>query len=430
MDENNNFNNEFENFEEFTPIVVNEDFEDVLNDSVIEIKESVVENNSSRKGMRIFVVLLCFAVALAIAVAGGYIAGHNAKHTGNSDGTLIELISKDDAEKISAEVIYQQVNKSVVGIVVYNSEGIKGYASGVIYSEDGYIVSNDHIYEDVPNAKFKIYTYDGKVYNGTYLAGDTRSDLSVIKVNSSGFFPATFGDSGELTCGEQVLAIGRPSDATSASSITSGIVSYVNRRVRNSTNYISKLIQTDSAINPGSSGGALVNMYGQVVGITSSKLVGEDYEAVGYAIPSATVKTVVESLIKNGKVVGRSRLGISYQEIDSVTAEINGSKVFGLKIAEVSKDSDLYGKVAEGDIITHVNGTAITNDEVILDIIESNVPGTEMTLTIVKTNQKIITLKCKLLTYDGESSYKSTPNALKPDGEASSGGTFDFPYGN
>ena len=431
MNENNNLNNEFDNFDDdFAQIVVNNDPDEIITDTIIEINETDTVNKSSRKGMRVFIVALCIIVALSIAITGGYIAGRYSVRSSNNDGTLIELFSKSDAEKYSAESIYKKVNKSVVGIVVYNSEGIKGYASGVIYSEDGHIVSNDHIYEGVPDARFKIYTYDGKVYNGNYLAGDTRSDLSVIKVNSSGFFPATFGDSAEITCGEQVLAIGRPSDATSASSITSGIVSYVNRRVRNATNYSSKLIQTDSAINPGSSGGALVNMYGQVIGITSSKLVGEDYEAVGYAIPSATVKEIVESLIKNGKVVGRSRLGVSYQEVDSVTAEIGGSKIFGLKIAEVSKDSDLYGKVKEGDIITHVNGKAILYDDIILDIIENNMPGTEITLTVVNSSQKNITLKCKLLTYEGESSYKTTPNALTPDGDSSSGGTFDFPYGN
>ncbi len=433
MNENNNFNNEFEEIdEEFSQIVVNNDNGGFTTDSVIEFNENnSTDNKLNRRGMKIFIAALCLIVALSIAMAGGYIAGRQTTRSNNSDGSLIELFSKSDAtEKYSAEVIYQQVNKSVVGIVIYNGEGVKGYASGVIYSEDGYIISNDHIYEDVPNAKFKIYTYDGKVYNGTYLAGDTRSDLSVIKVNSSGFFPATFGDSAEVTCGEQVLAIGRPSDATSASSITSGIVSYVNRRVTNSTNYSSKLIQTDSAINPGSSGGALVNMYGQVIGITSSKLVGNDYEAVGYAIPSATVKTVVESLIKNGKVIGRSRLGITYQEVDSVTAEINGSKNFGLMIASVSEDSDLYGKLQEGDIITHVNGKAIIYDDIILDIIENNVPGTEITLTVVNSSQKSVNLKCKLLSFDGESSYKTSSNALTPDGDNSSGGTFDFPYGN
>ena len=409
--------NEFNNYDEQFEVV------DDTEKAPIQFDDGDEPPKRKGRGFKIFIACISLTVALCIAVSCGYLAGQY------SGGSEIELFGKPD-KKLSAENIYKTVNKSVVGIVIYNNTGIKGYASGVIYSADGYIVSNDHIYEDVPDAKFKIYTADGKIYDGKFIAGDTRSDLSVIKVNASALTPAVFGNSGESVCGEEVLAIGRPRDAAANSSVTKGIISYVNRRVRNSTNYSEKLIETDSPINPGSSGGALVNMYGQVIGITSSKLVGEDYDSVGYAIPSATVKFVIESLIKNGKVVGRSRLGITYKEFDSATASIAGSKYFGLKIAEIQKESDLYGNVKVDDIITHVNDVAIVNDDVILDVIEANKPGTVITLTVVSGNKAPKKFKCKLLSYVGGSSYVSSSGELTPDGESSSDKTFDFPYGN
>ena len=409
--------NDFNNYDEQFEVV------DDTKKAPIQFDDGDEPPKRKGRGFKIFIACISLTVALCIAVSCGYLAGQY------SSGSEIELFGKPD-KKLSAENIYKTVNKSVVGIVIYNGKGIKGYASGVIYTADGYIVTNDHIYEDVPDAKFKIYTADGKIYDGKFIAGDTRSDLSVIKVNASALTPAAFGNSGESLCGEEVLAIGRPRDAAANSSVTKGIISYVNRRVRNSTNYSEKLIETDSPINPGSSGGALVNMYGQVIGITSSKLVGEDYDSVGYAIPSATVKFVIESLIKNGKVVGRSRLGITYQEFDSATASIAGSKYFGLKIAEVQKESDLYGNVKVDDIITHVNDVAIVNDGVILDVIEANKPGTVITLTVVRGNNAPKKLKCKLLSYVGGSSYVSSSGELTPDGESSSDKTFDFPYGN
>ena len=382
----------------------------------------------NRKGLSVFIFLIITALIITAFTVIGYLAGRNSVTSNNNN---MDLASKPtDTEQYSAEQVYEIVNKSVVGIAVYDDEGIKGYASGVIYSEDGYIITNDHIYDEIPAAKFKIYTYDGSIYSAKYVAGDTRSDLSVLKVDASGFYPATFGNSDELKYGEQVVAIGRPNDATSSSSITIGCISFLNRRVSNATSYASRLIQTDSAINPGSSGGALVNMYGQVIGITSSKLVGSEYEGVGYAIPTTTVKFIVEELIEHGSVVSRAKLGITYTEIDSVTAEISGTNITGLLIAQVNEDSPLYKKAVAEDIITQVNGQNITKGDMVLDIIEASKPGDKLELTIYSTKTKSYkSVESVLVQAESSSSYKSQLTKDPQTSGNNNGGTFDFPYG-
>ncbi len=418
----------FENTEENTAEDTEINEEILPNSDYIEFsKPEKMTDKENKKGIRVFAFLVALAVLLTAVATLGYYAGKNSYFSG-SGNTSLNLASKpQNTDMYSAEQVYEMLNKSVVGIVVFDDEGIKGYASGVIYSEDGYVITNDHIYDDVPSAKFKIYTYDGNIYDARFVAGDTRSDLAVLKVDSSGFYPATFGNSDELKFGEEVVAIGRPNDATSSSSITGGYISFLNRRVSNSTSYASKLIQTDSAINPGSSGGALVNMYGQVVGITSSKLVGSEYEGVGYAIPTTTVKFVVEELIKNGTVTSRAKLGVSYTEIDSVTAEIKGTNITGLQIAEVTAESPLYNKVNVGDIITEINGQKIVKGETVLDIIEASKPGDKVSLTVyIAQTNSYKTVEVALVRAESSSSYQSQTNS---DSSQNNGGTFDFPYG-
>lgn len=384
-------------------------------------------SRENKKGIRIFALLVAFAFLLTAVATFGYYAGKNSIFfSGNNS---LNLASKpNNSEQLSAEKVYEMLNKSVVGIAVYDSEGIKGHASGVIYSEDGYIITNDHIYEGITNAKFVVYTHDSNIYDARFVAGDTRSDLAVLKIDSSGFYPATFGNSDELKFGEEVVAIGRPNDATASSSITGGYISFLNRRVSNSTSYASRLIQTDSAINPGSSGGALVNMFGQVVGITSSKLVGDEYEGVGYAIPTTTVKYVIEELIQNGTVTSRAKLGVSYTEIDAVTAKINSTNITGLLIAEVTEESSLYGKIEVGDIITEVNDEKILKGDMVLDIIEAAKPGDKIKLKVYQSkNGTYKTIEAELVRAESTSSYKS--DSIKNEPNQNNGGTFDFPYG-
>ncbi len=389
---------------------------------------------TTSRGLKVFAaVMACVIFATATCVAG-YFMGRTSVTAGNGTGKKVELKLESrpkNEDELTPAGVYDKVNKSVVGIRVYNAQGSSSDASGVFYSKDGYIVTNDHIYSEVAAPKFKVYTYDGKEYDAKYVAGDTVSDLAVLKVEGN-FSVASFGNSKQLYAGESVVAIGRPGDATTSSSITSGIISLEKRRVKTTSSYTASLIETDSAINPGSSGGALVNMYGQVVGITAAKLAGVVYDSVGYAIPTTTVKRVVEQLIKDGKVTDRAKLGITYTEMNSVNAEINGQDAPGLVVVSVSSDSDATGKLSEGDIITHVNGLEITNDDIMLDVIDECTAGDSIKITVKTvrgdTEELTIVLKANV----GESSYNGTLGQLEPsedNDESASGGTFNFPQG-
>ena len=385
------------------------------------------------RGLKVFALIMAAVIMLTGASVAGYFLGRSSVGSGARKNVAVNLAAKPaDTDELTAAQVYEKVNSSVVGITVYNSAGDGSQASGVFYSEDGYIVTNDHIYSEVGAPKFKVYTSDGKEYDAKYIAGDQVSDLAVLKIDSSGFAPAQFGNSDEIVFGENVVAIGRPSDATQASSITKGIISSTGRRVRTTSNYSAKLIQTDSAINPGSSGGALVNMYGQVIGITSSKLAGVSYDAVGYAIPTKTMKRICEELIKEGRVVSRAKLGITYTAINSVTAEINGYDCVGLYVASVSEDSDLFGKISEGDVITHINGIEVTSDDIVLDIIEESSAGDKISVTVLNTKGNEVTLEAQLKANTGESSYSTVIDSYENKDDNSSdgsGGTFNFPFG-
>ncbi|MGN0492315.1 MAG: S1C family serine protease [Acutalibacteraceae bacterium] len=390
----------------------------------------VVDYKPMSRGLKLFAIIMAAVILLTGVSVTGYFLGRSSISVGTRKNVTVDLSAKPkDTDEMTAAEVYEKVNPSVVGITVYNSAGNGSQASGVFYSQDGYIVTNDHIYSEVGAPNFKVYTSDGKEYDAKYIAGDQVSDLAVLKIDGSGFTPADFGNSDELVFGENVVAIGRPSDATDASSITKGIISSTGRRVKSTSNYSAKLIQTDSAINPGSSGGALVNMYGQVIGITSSKLAGVSYDAVGYAIPTKTMKRICEELISKGRVVSRAKLGITYTAINSVTAEINGYDCVGLYVASVGEDSDLYGKVTEGDVITHINGIEVTSDDIVLDIIEESSAGDKVSVTVLSKSGRESVFDVTLKANTGESSYSSDINSGSSSSDGGSGGTFDFPFG-
>lgn len=387
------------------------------------------------KGLRVFCILLVGVLLLSAVAAGGYFAGRFNSTTGSTQ-SAVDLASKPegtitDEDNQNAAYVFQAVKPSVVGIEVYSEQDpqSRAQASGVIYTSDGYIVTNDHIYADIPDPQFLILMADGSEYDASYVAGDSRSDLAVLKVEASGLPAATFGNSDELEVGESVIAIGNPGGQELAFSATEGIVSAVNRRVANASNYSMEFIQTDTAINPGNSGGALVNMYGQVVGITAWKYSGDTYERIGFAIPTTTMKTVVDSLIENQYVTGRTKLGITYQTIDSVTARLNDVPR-GLQIASITEESDLNGKVQVGDIITAINDTEITDGSEVLEVLENSQPGDTVRLTVYGSAGQQAEVTATLLEDRGSSSYTLKSNSTdNGDDYSGNGSEFDFPFG-
>ncbi len=406
--------------------------------SMPEIEMTIIDkpDAENKKGLKVFAFILAAVILLCSGLTAGYFFGRSTVKGGRPTASVtVDLAAKPaDGDMMTAGQVYEKVNPSVVGITIYNKQVVANEnegphsASGVIYTEDGYIITNDHIYDGVVGARFIVYTADGSEYPAEYVAGDTRSDVAVIKITENvKLTPAEFGNPDELYIGEPVVAIGRPTGAQTANNLTGGYVSFVGRRAGTTSNYSMPYIQTDSAINPGSSGGALVNMYGQVVGITSSKIAGSNYEGMGFAIPMTTVKQVAESLIAKGYVDGRAKLGISYTEIDSVYSEIFGMQK-GLRIAAVDQDSDLYGKVSEGDTIIAVNGKEITSADVILDEIANSAPGDTITITVTGDKGER-TVSAALLADQGSSSY-----VIEGEEDTTSSGfntsDFNFPFGN
>ena len=291
---------------------------------------------------------------------------------------------KDENGKYTPEGVAALVRPSIVEIYTYEnaldekSEDYIGTGSGVVLSEDGYIVTNAHVLR--ADGYHTVHTVDEKVYPAKIIGRDVKTDIAVIKVDGVSLQPATLGDSDETIVGEQVIAIGNP--ANLSSTVTDGIVSAVNRKIRSdSTGFEMDCIQTNADISPGNSGGALVNMYGQVIGITSSKYVSSSFEGLGFAISINEAVPILEELVDNGYVSGRFRIGItlidmsSPSKMDAIEAALGypvPEDFYGIYIDSISDDSDIKNtELKEGDFITEINGKSVRTYDEFYDTISS-----------------------------------------------------------
>ncbi len=277
-----------------------------------------------------------------------------------------ELVLKapgKESEQLSDSEIAAKVRPSVVGIVAYIFEDGEKVAisegSGVVMTADGYILTNAHVLQG--GQKFLIIDHQGNYYDAVPVGCDYRSDLAVIRIAANvTLTPAEFGDSEAVTVGDSVLAIGNPGGLMYASSVTFGHVSAVDRVITTDVNVFG-LLQVDAAINPGNSGGALVNQWGQVIGINCAKVVAEDFEGIGFAIPITKAKLVADMLAEYGYLKDRVRLGVSVRAVDTITAAFEGTRT-GIRIVSIERDSVFSRtKVQPEDIIIACNGERITN---------------------------------------------------------------------
>lgn len=276
-----------------------------------------------------------------------------------------------------------KVSDSVVGILCYSDDvpdqadttTASSQGSGIIFSQDGYVITNAHVIGNSKTAyAIRVVTSDGKVYKAGVVGYDSRTDIAVLKMDDAkGLTPATFGDSSQLEVGQDIIVVGNPGGLDYQNTTTKGVISALDRKL--STSSLTKYIQTDAAINPGNSGGPLVNYYGQVVGITTSKIVSETYEGMGFAIPSQTVKSIVDTLVKNGYVEGRVKIGISGIAVTSDQAS-NYNIPQGIYVQSIVSGGPCDGtSLEEGDIITEVDGETITNFADVYAILETHKPG-------------------------------------------------------
>ena len=232
----------------------------------------------------------------------------------------------------------------------------------MVLSEDGYLITNAHVIAG--SSRVEAVLQDERVFNALLVGRDTPSDLAVLKIDCDGLSPAVFGDSTLLEVGDPVAAIGNPLGEELRGTMTDGIISAINRDV-NVDGYTMSLLQTTAALNNGNSGGALINRYGQVVGITNLKMQAYDgtVEGLGFAIPTATVKTVVDALIAHGQVENRPTIGITGYTVTEEMAE-SWDCPRGVLVQTVREGSDAQMQgILPGDIITEANGTAIATME-------------------------------------------------------------------
>lgn len=309
------------------------------------------------------------------------------KADANYKGVVLESKPKDaDTNKsYTAESAYNKVVDSVVGIVGYTDEittveNSATQGSGIILTSDGYVVTNAHV---IGNSKtqylLQVVTSDGKTYNAGVVGYDSRTDIAVLKMDDAkDLKAATFGNSENIELGEDIIVVGNPGGLDYQNSITKGIVSAVDRKM--SSTSLVKYIQTDAAINPGNSGGPIVNLYGQVVGIATAKIVSEKYEGMGFAIPSATAKDIIDTLMKKGYVEGRVKIGITGSNVSSDVASAYGIPM-GIMVDEISKDGPCYGtELKTDDIITGVDDKEIQSFSDIYEILETHKPGDKIVI--------------------------------------------------
>lgn len=289
-------------------------------------------------------------------------------------GVTVELC-QDSGESLTYTQIY---DKNLPSMVSIQAEDAKSYSTGtgVVLTADGYLITNAHVVAGAD--KVQVACADNRVLDAALVGFDAREDLAVLKVEADDLTPAEFGDSFALRCGDPVAAIGAPLGYRST--ITDGIVSALDRDVEvDGTSMV--LIQTSAAINMGNSGGALINQYGQVVGITTVKIVTDDgsAESLGFAIPSRRVKYVADSLIA-GKQVRRGIFGFTV-----LTRTAQGG---GLTLDSVDKTSDAYAKgLRAGDVLTAADGQSLNAVEDLVRLKQSMGAGDTVSLTYVRSGQ-------------------------------------------
>lgn len=370
-----------------------------------------------KTGTKVFFIIVAVALVTAIFTGvaftirsfisrprdeGGYSSSSSSSSDDKSstirDDTNLQIDSSPSGSSMNTREIAQRVKKSLVGVVVYSNNGYStstsGEGSGIVMSRDGtgkstYILTCAHVISD-KGIKVKIETETGDSYDAEIVGFDTRTDVGVLKVDTTKLTPAEFGDSDALAVGDPVYAIGNPGGMEFFGSFTGGFVSAIDRPISSEIGYTMKCIQHDAAINPGNSGGPLVNEYGQVIGINSQKISNANYEGMGFAIPISSAQNIINNLIKYGYVPNRPKLGITYYPVSASTqysmiARVGGLPAGTLIINEISSDSSLADTDArQYDMIIAVDGEELTTADVLLERIDKGKVGDKFTLTLCR----------------------------------------------
>lgn len=392
-------------------------------ESVPPVKE---KKRFSSKTVKLPTVIVSVVIAVAVAVSGYALITpmfdneapisladiqKNAPSATESKETAPQsIVATGERAPLTIPEIAKKVGPTVVGVVnkvTYNNMqryGIYGFlpdsymmpesedgtvengsGSGVIISEDGYVVTNNHVIEGA--SELYVITNTGEEYKATLVGADSRTDLAVLKIE--GTFPyATLGTSANLEVGELAVAIGNPLGQEFAGTVTDGIISALNRSVTVDNKQLT-LLQTNAAINPGNSGGPLVNQYGEVIGINTAKISSDQLEGLGFAIPIDEAKPIIDDLLQSGYVRGRPVIGIGGRNVTSQMAKAYEMKE-GIYVVSMSPDSPAYlAGIQIGDIIVEVDGKEVKTVDELNDIKNKHSVGDKLVLKVYRNNSYV-----------------------------------------
>jgi len=363
--------------------------------------------------------------------------GSTQKNSDNNKKTYtapnLTLQSSADANAMSTEDIYTLACQQVVGIsseiTGYNvfgqpcSESVSG--SGLIISADGFILTNYHVIEDAFQGGYKIsvYTYDGTEYTADTVGVDQESDIAVLKIDAKNLKAATLGNSDEMAVGEVIYAVGNPLGELTYT-MTSGMVSALDRSITTDTNVTINMFQIDAAVNEGNSGGPVYNQYGQVIGIVTAKYSSTGVEGLGFAIPISDAYAVANQLITNGYVSGRAYMGVTVTTVSSSVAQYY-NMVEGAFVNSVTSGAaaDKAG-LKPGDIITAIDKTTVKSASDLTTAVRSYHSGDTATLTIYRNgssstlkitfDEELPTTKTEASTQEGQSGEQATSGNGNP----------------
>jgi len=349
---------------------------------------------------------LKLALVFGVATGGGYL-GATLANKNNPAASVIHEVEyvQPSAQNVSyttegnsIESVVENYSDTVVEITTEKTVNnwfmqqyvVSGAGSGVIVTEDGYIVTCNHVIRDARN--ITVRTTDGTEYPARVIGTYPESDLAIIKVDAKNLHAVTLGSSDDLKVGQSIIAIGNPLGSLGGS-VTTGIVSAKERTITVDEQSMT-LLQISAPISPGNSGGALLNLNGELVGIVNAKTIDEDVEGIGFAIPMSDVKTAINELVSQGYVTGKRMMGIRYANVtDSRAAEYYGlpsDTKQGIYIVEVTADSlaEELG-IQKGDRLVSINGNTIDSMEVVSQNYTDLKAGTPVTLVVERDGQMI-----------------------------------------
>ena len=314
---------------------------------------------------------------------------------GNRENSVIETVEIDTGKQMTPAQVYAANVNSTVGITTSVTTNFWGYqstsaasGSGFIISDDGYILTNFHVIED--SDSISVSMYNGDSYDADLVGYDESNDIAVLKIDAEGLAPVILGDSDNLNVGDSVLAIGNPLGELTFT-LTCGAISAKDREVTFSGNITMDLLQTDCAINSGNSGGALFNLYGEVIGVTNAKYSSSSsgeasIDNIGFAIPINSIMNIVTSIIEKG-YISKPYVGISVLDVSTETQQYGIPA--GAAVQEVTEDGPAaQAGLQRGDVITAVDGTAMTSSELV-DYIQKASVGQQIKLSIYRQGNSL-----------------------------------------